>query len=291
MSKTDDYVSDINKLKDEAVSDLEKLLKFSANIVSTPRVRKYAKTKSVFRYNTFSALYQRADAVAALTKINQGASSAILIRSMWETLAEYDFVNLEASNLNLQIRLASQSKQQLTNWSHVQKLRAAHPKAETWKRIISDAKIASTIKLRQTELKNFNEEHPSVKLDAYQSLLSRLEAIDTSRLKKNPNIRTLNQFDYRTVYSLLSDDTHSTVIGNAGNSRRHSDKSFEIRLDAPLYEGVRSAHVAYQLMLRFLSNFNTTQRLGRGDEIKSFRKIQKSHEEEYKSLQKKYGFS
>jgi len=290
MTQKDDYIREINELKDEAISDLEDLLIFAKELLASAGFRNYVKAKTIVRYNTFSALYQRADAVLALTKANQGASAGIIIRSMWETLAEYDFINLETSNLNLELRLISESKQQLTNWSHVQRLRAAHPNAETWKATISDAKILSTIELRQTEQRKFREKYPNINPDSYQSLLSRLEKIDNYNLSKNPDYKTLTQFDYRTVYSLLSGDTHSTVIGNSGNSRREAKVSLEIRLDSPPYETVRSAHVAYKLLVKFLQNFNRTQNLKKGDELKLFRDNDKEHDKKYIELQSRYGF-
>jgi hypothetical protein len=290
MTLQEEYNRDINKLKDEAIIDLEALLASSKELLASANFRNYVKAKTVIRYNTFSALYQRAEAVLALTKINQGTAASIIIRSMWETLAEYDFINLETSNLNLQIRLISESKQQLTNWSHIQSLRAAHPNAETWKATISDAKIKSTIVRRQDEIRKFNENHPTINIKSYQSLLSRLEKIDNFNLAKNPDFESLTQFDYRTVYSLLSGDTHSTVIGNSSNSRRKPKVSLEIRLDAPIYETVRSAHVAYKLLVKFLSNFNRVQKLKKGTDIKAFRATDKKHDNMYEALQAKYDF-
>jgi hypothetical protein len=100
MAQNTEYIRDINQLKDEAISDLEGLLGFAKELLSSASFRHYIKAKTVIRYNTFSALYQRADAVLALTRANQGIAANILIRSMWETMAEYDFINLETSNIN-----------------------------------------------------------------------------------------------------------------------------------------------------------------------------------------------
>lgn len=106
MTQEEEYIHDINQLKDEAITDLEGLLAFAKVLLESASFRHYMKVKTVVRYNTFSALYQRVDAVLALTRANQGNVANIVVRSIWETLTEYDFVNLETSNINLKIRLA-----------------------------------------------------------------------------------------------------------------------------------------------------------------------------------------
>jgi hypothetical protein len=291
MAENTEYVREINQLKDEASSDLEDLLNFAKEeLYSSANFNHFIKAKTIIRYNAFSAMYQRADAVLALTRVNQGNIANIIVRSMWETMVDYDFINLETSNINLEIRLASESKQQLITWQDVQRLRAAHPNAETWKETISDAAITRTIARRQAELAKFAQLHPHINLNSYQSLLSRLKAIDGSNLAKNPDYPTLTQFDYRSVYSLLSSDTHSTVLGNMHNSRVEPKVKLDIALGAPLYESVRATHVAYKFFLKFLQNLNRTQRLKKGAELKAFRAIDKTHDEKYKELQDKYGF-
>ncbi|MDB5165822.1 MAG: hypothetical protein JWM00_712 [Candidatus Saccharibacteria bacterium] len=290
MTSETEYVRDTNQLRDEVISDLESLLGFAKELLESASYKHYVKAKTVIRYNTFSALYQRADAILALTRANQGNASNILIRSMWETLAEYDFINLEVSNINLKIRLASESKQQLGTWTDVQRLRAAYPNAETWKRTISDEAITRTIARRRAELEKFSESHPTIRLDSYKSLLARLKKIDDSNLAKNPDYKTLTQFDYRGVYSILSGDTHSTVLGNMNNSRIEPKAYLEIRLDAPIYETVRAAQTAYKFLVAFLQIVNRTQKLKKGVELKIFRDIDKSHDKKYIELQEKYGF-
>lgn len=214
----------------------------------------------------------------------------MVVRSLWETLAEYDFMNLEPSNIDLEVRLASESRQQLTTWKDVRRLRLAYPNAETWKATISDTAITRTVARRQAELLKFSLKHPSINLNLYQSLLSRLKMIDDSRLSKNPNFQTLTQFDYRSVYSLLSSDTHSTILGNMDNSRRDSNTSFQVRLDTPIYETVRAAHVAYKFFVKFLQDFNRNQKLKKGAELRVFRAIDKQHDKKYEELQAKYDF-
>lgn len=290
MAQNTEYIRDINQLKDDAISDLEGLLVFAKELLSAANFNHYIKAKTVIRYNTFSALYQRADSVLALTRVNQGITANIIIRSMWETLAEYDFINLETSNINLEIRLASESKQQLSTWTDVQRLRSTYPNAETWRATISDAAIIRTIARRQVELLKFSQSHPNIRLDSYKSLLSRLKKIDDSNLSKKSDYQTLTQFDYRSVYSLLSSDTHSTVLGNIKNSRLKPKASLEVRLDAPIYETVRAAHSAYKLLLKFLQNFNRNQKLKKGAELIALRATDKTHDKQYKELQDKYGF-
>lgn len=290
MIKEEKYIRDINQLKDEAIADLAALLVFAKALLSEVKFKCHIKTKTVLRFNTFSALYQRADSVLALTRANQGIAANMIIRSMWETLVDYDFMNLEMSNINLEIRLASESKQQLITWTDVQRLRLAHPNAETWKATISDAAITRTLARRQAELLKFSQLHPNVNLNLYQSLLSRLKKIDDSNLSKNPNYQILTQFNYRSVYSLLSGDTHSTILGNMNNSGSESKASYKIRLDAPIYETVRAAHVAYKLLVKFLQNFNRNQKLKKGTELKAFRTTDKEHDKKYEELQAKYGF-
>lgn len=290
MAQDTEYTRDINQLKDQATSDLEELLKFAKELVSSDKFKHHIKAKTVIRYNTFSALYQRADAVLAMTRANQGNAANIIVRSMWETLAEYDFINLETSNINLEIRLATESKQQLSTWTDVQRLRSTYPNAETWQATISDSAISRTIARRQAELLKFNQSHSDINLDSYKSLLARLKKIDDSNLSKNPDYKTLTQFDYRSVYSLLSSDTHSTVLGNMNNSRLEPKVSLEIRLDAPIYETVRAAHVAYKFFLKFLRSLNRTRKLKKGTELRVYRAIDKTHDEKYKELQDKYGF-
>ncbi len=290
MSKETEYVKDLNQLKDESVDDLEKLLMFSKELIGSARFNHHIQAKTVIRYNTFSAMYQRADAVLALTRTNQGNVANIIVRSMWETLAEYDFINLKKSNINLEIRFATESQQQLSTWSDVQRLRSAYPNAETWKSTISDDAITRTIARRRSELARFGSKYPHINLNTYKPLLGRLKAIDESNLTKNPDFQTLTQFDYRSVYSLLSSDTHSTVLGNIHNTRIDPKVSLEIRLDAPLYETVRASHVAYKFFLRFLQNINRTQKLKKGVELKHYRATDKSHDITYKKLQDKYDF-
>lgn len=291
MTRNTDYINDINQLKDEAVIDFEELLKFAKEkLFSSANFKHYIKAKTTIRYNTFSAMYQRADAVLALTRINQGNIANIIVRSMWETTVDYDFINLETSNLNLEIRLASESKQQLSTWTDIQRLRATYPNAETWQSTISDAAITKTIALRKSELAKFNQSHPAVKLKSYMPLLGRLKSIDDHNLIKNPNFTTLTQFDYRSVYSLLSSDTHSTLLGNMNNSTMDPRVSFKIRLEGPLYESVRAAHVAYKFFVKFLQNLNRTQKLKKGAELRAFRATDKTHDNKYKELQDKYGF-
>lgn len=290
MTREEEYIRDINQLKDEAIVDLEGLLAFAKELLVSANFRHYMKVKTVVRYNTFSALYQRADAILALTRANQGSVANVVVRSMWETLAEYDFMNLETSNINLRIRLASESKQQLSTWTDIQRLRATYPNAETWQATISDDAISKTIALRQTEQQKFRQSHPGIDLRHYNTLISRLKKIDDSNLSKNPNYKTLTQFDYRSVYSILSFDAHSTVVGNMHNSRLEPKVSLEIRLDAPHYETVRAAHVAYKFFVKFLGIFNQSQKLKKGTELKVFRDIDKTHDKRYKELQDKYGF-
>jgi len=290
MSKESEYVKDLNQLKDESIDDLEKLLSYSKELIGSAKFKHFIQAKTVIRYNTFSAMYQRADAVLALTRTNQGNVANIIVRSMWETLAEYDFINLKKSNINLEIRLATESKQQLSTWTDVQRLRSAYPNAETWKSTISDDAITKTIARRKSEQTRFSQTHPDININDYKSLLGRLKAIDESNLAKNPDFQTLTQFDYRSVYSLLSSDTHSTVLGNMNNTRIDPKTSLEIRLDAPLYEAVRASHVAYKFFLKLLQNINKTQKLKRGDELKHYRTTDKSHDIKYKQLQDKYDF-
>lgn len=291
MAQNPEYVRDINQLKDEAIADLEELLKFAKEeLFSTANFNHYIKAKTMIRYNAFSAMYQRADAVLAATKANQGNIANIIVRSMWETMVDYDFINLEKSNINLEIRLASESKQQLSTWTDVKRLRATYPKAETWKSTISDDAIDRTITRRQNELAKFAQKHPTVNLNTLTPLLGRLKAIDDHNLAKNPDFETLTQFDYRSVYSLLSSDTHSTVLGNMNNSRLEPKVSLEIRLEAPIYETVRAAHVAYKFFVKFLQHFNRAQHLRKGSDLRQFRATDKSHDKKYQELQNKYGF-
>ena len=290
MTKESKYVKDLNRLKGEAIADLEELLDFSKELIGSANFKNHIKAKTVIRYNTFSAMYQRADAVLALTRANQGNVANIIVRSMWETLAEYDFINLEKSNVNLEIRLATESKQQLSTWIDVQRLRKAHPQAETWKSIISDTDISQTIALRQAELENFSRTHPNIKLSTYKTLFDRLKAIDDSNLSKDSNYHTLTQFDYRSVYSLLSSNTHSTVVGNMHNTKIDPKTSIDIRLDAPLYETLRATYFAYKLFLRLLQNINRQQRLRMGDRIKELRAIDELHDNKFKELQDRYSF-
>ena len=290
MTKESKYVKDLNRLKGEAIADLEELLDFSKELIGSANFKNHIKAKTVIRHNTFSAMYQRADAVLALTRANQGNVANIIVRSMWETLAEYDFINLEKSNVNLEIRLATESKQQLSTWIDVQRLRKAHPQAETWQSIISDTDISQTIALRQAELENFSRTHPNIKLSTYKTLFDRLRAIDDSNLSKDSNYHTLTQFDYRSVYSLLSSNTHSTVVGNMHNTKIDPKTSIDIRLDAPLYETLRATYFAYKLFLRLLQNINRQQRLRMGDRIKELRAIDELHDNKFKELQDRYSF-
>lgn len=169
-------------------------------------------------------------------------------------------------------------------------MRATYPNAETWQATISDDAISKTIALRQTEQQKFRQSHPDIDLYHYKSLISRLKKIDDSNLSRNPNYKTLTQFDYRSVYSLLSFDAHSTVVGNMHNSRLEPRDSLEIRLDAPHYETVRAAHVAYKFFVKFLGVFNHNQKLRKGIELKVFRDIDKVHDKRYRELQDRYGF-
>lgn len=290
MAQNTEYIRDISQLKDEAIADLGELLAFAKELLAAANFNHYIKAKTVIRYNTFSALYQRADAVLALAKVNQGIVGNIIIRSMWETLVEYDFINLKASNINLEIRLAAEAQQQKTNWLEIQRLRATYPNAETWQATISDADISAAIARRQAELQRFSQTHPHINLNSYKSLLSRLQEIDNSNLSRKPDFQTLTQFDYRTMYSVLSDDTHSTVLGNLNNSRLEPKVSLQVRLDAPLYETVQISHIAYKLLLKFLQNFNRSQKLNKGAELKLFRATDKAHVKKYEELQAKYGF-
>lgn len=291
MAENPDYLKNINQLKDEAIADLEELLKFAKEELFTiASFNHYIKAKTIIRYNTFSAMYQRTDAVLAATRANQGNVANIIVRSMWETMVDYDFINLETSNKNLEIRLASESKQQLSTWTDVQRLRASYPNAETWQSTISDSAITRTIARRRAELIKFNQSHPTINLSALLPLLGRLKAIDDHNLAKDPNFGTLTQFDYRSVYSLLSSDTHSTILGNMNNSRMNPKVSLEIRLDAPLYESVRAAHVAYKFFVKFLQSFNRTQKLKKGNKLRLFRATDKTHDKKYRELQDGYGF-
>jgi len=291
MAENTDYVRDVNQLKDEAIADLADLLKFAKNkLYSTANFNHFIKAKTYIRYNTFSAMYQRADAVLALARANQGNIANIIVRSMWETIVDYDFMNLEASNINIEIRLASESKQQLSTWTDVQRLRATYPNAETWQATVSDSAITRTIARRKAELAKFTRQHPGVNLNSYQHLLGRLNAIDNARLAKNPDFPTLAQFDYRGAYSLLSSDAHSTILGNMKNTRIQPKVRLDIGLDAPIYESVRAVHVTYKFFLKFLQDLNRTQRLKKGAELKAFRVADKTHDKKYKDLQDKYGF-
>lgn len=61
MTREEEYIRDINQLKEEAVADLEGLLAFAKELLASANFRHYMKAKAVVRYNTFSALYQRVE--------------------------------------------------------------------------------------------------------------------------------------------------------------------------------------------------------------------------------------
>jgi hypothetical protein len=51
----EEYIRDINQLKEEAISDLEGLLIFARELLAADRINHYIKAKTVIRHNTFSA--------------------------------------------------------------------------------------------------------------------------------------------------------------------------------------------------------------------------------------------
>lgn len=285
-----EYLKDINELKQRVIDDLEDLLEFSTVLAGRDRIGRNLSIKTAVTYNIFSALHQRALSVIKLAEANQGTVANIVVRSMLETIADYEYMYLERSNKNIQVRLAHESNQQLTNWRSVKELRRNYPQANTWQNIISDDDIERTIQLRQSEVDKTKSDYPDVDLRQSSRLLSRLKEIDDYNVAKNSNHKDLWQFNYRTIYSILSSDTHSTLVGNMGNSRWHRGESLEIRLDSPPYEAVRALTEAFRLMLAVLQELNKRKRLNSGGDLAQFRKRGNSHSEEYHKLQSKYDF-
>lgn len=269
----------------EAQEDLRELLEFSKTILNRPLLKDRPKAKTIMRLNTYSAMYQRAISVLELSKIEQGNVANIIIRSMWETLVTYDFINLNRGNVNADILLALESQQLMKNSKHIKQLREQYPDKNTWQTTLTDEKLDKHIKKRQNEINRFNKKYPTLKLGSYSNLINRLKVLDETLHSRDVKYDTITQFDYRTVYSVLSDDVHSTMIGNMGNTRLISGQGGQIRLDSPKMETLRSTQVAFTLFLNLVKSLNSNFRLNVGRDLRRFRSMSKTHDRNYSNIE------
>lgn len=272
---------------EDAQKDLEELLEFSKLLIGKARLEPRPRAKTIMKFNTYSAMYQRAASVLELSKIEQGTVANIIVRSMWETLVTYDFINLARGNTNAEILLALESQQLQKNSAQLKELRLNYPGKNTWQETLTDEKLDKHIKLRQTELDRFKNKHPRIRLGTYASLLGRLKVIDDANISRNSNHNSLTQVDYRTAYSVQSGDVHSTILGNSENTRLVTDTGAEIRLDSPKMDTLRSTQVAFSLMLEFVKSLNRSLRLKSSEEIKKFNVMQKNHSVQFTNIESK----
>jgi len=198
---------------------LGELLKYSKEVIGSMRLKKYVKQKTVYRMNIYSAIYQRVQSFLFLIEKKQANTASILVRSTWEMLVAHDYVGMHKGNYYLEILRAIEMKSVNKQWKAIKKLREKYPDSETWRKQWSDELVDERIAWSDTRMKSFNNRNPKVNLGKHDRLLNRLESLDDYNLMKNPKYSGLTQMDYRTVYSVLSEDVHSTIYGTKDNSR------------------------------------------------------------------------
>ena len=263
---------------------LRDLLGYSQNTIELLVMSSYIKQKTVYRINIFSALYQRIEGIIVLSNAKQTNDINIILRSVWELLAEHNFVGMHRGNLYLEILAALEMLGTKKQWSAIKALREKYPNANTWQKQWSDELIEGRINWAVIRLTKFKIKHPTVNLSKYDRLLKRLEAVDAYNVAKYTNHKNLSQMDYRTVYSLFSDDVHSTLAGTIENSR-FTQTGLQVRLDKYDLDTLRALTTAYSMLLDYINFIARHYRLNQAIEIKALRVVEKKQLQLYKELE------
>jgi len=275
---------DLENAIEQAKDDLTVLLEYTKDMVGLLRIRSYVKQKTVYRMNVYSAIYQRVHAIISLVDAKQTNAANIQLRSIWEMLAAHWFVNMHAGNLYLEILQALEYRTKKKQWSAIKSLRNKYPNSNTWQDRWSDQVVDERVEWARVRLERFGLKHPGINLERYASLLSRLESLDDFNIANNPNYKFLAQMDYRTFYSLLSDDVHSTIYGTIENSR-FTPTGLQIRLDKYDLDTLRCLTTAYSMLLDYASFISSHYKLMQAKEIRDFRKTEKNHHKLYMSFE------
>jgi len=207
---------------------------------------------------------------------------------MWELLANHDFMAIDRGNFHIELLRALEASQQEKNWTGIQQLRAQYPLAETWRATLSDSTISAKIALYRSSKAKFEAKNANTQLNQFRTLYQRLKVVDDHLVGINPNHKAINQFDYRTVYSLLSDDVHATIYGTINNTRISSSGSIYVRLDEGGLKGLRNLSTGYLIMYNFLRAMNHTFRLGQANGLKQFKTKLPEHDKLYSDLEARH---
>jgi len=278
------YLTELEEAIGQIVADEKVLLEESKNIIGLMRINGYIKQKTVFRMDIYSAMYQRIAGIISLTESKQTNAANIMLRSIWELLATHSFVGMHTGNKYLEILKAIDAQGTKKQWRAIQTLRANYPNSNTWEEQWSDQVIQDRIDWAERRLASFRLKNPNVNINSYERILDRLKAIDDYNLNKYPNYKNLLQMDYRTVYSLLSDDVHSSLYGLTENSRL-TQTGLQVRLDKFDLDTLRNITTSYNMLLDFTAFLSRHYRLGQGSAIKIFRDTEKQHHQVYKSFE------
>lgn len=280
------YQSDLEESINKTIEDTEELLEYSKQLIARLQIRSYVKQKTVYRLNVFSAVYQRAQGIIVLSRARQTNDIAILLRSMWEHIADHRFVGMDRGNKYLEILKGVEYLSDLKQWRSIKRLREDYPDSETWRIQWSDKTIEDRIAESQSRLDQFNLNHPNANLEHYSRLLNRMKNLDDYNIVKYPKYRLLNQMEYRTIYSLMSQDVHSSIYGTIENSR-FIETGMQIRLDKFDLDTLRYLTTMYNMYLDFISFIAVHYRLNDYERIRLFKSTAKNHHTEYIDLDKR----
>jgi hypothetical protein len=283
-SDATDRQAELESAITQLINELKDLLSYSKEVVGMLRIVRYLKQKTIYRMNIYSGIYQRTEGIIALVENKQTNGANILLRSTWELLAAHDFVGMHRGNLYLEILSALEGKSVKKQWTGIKNLRHKYPSSNTWQDRWSDELIEERINWGDAKLQRFRTKYPTINLNKYESLLGRLEAVDDYNIAKNPNHKFLSQMDYRTVYSLLSEDVHSTIYGTSKNTHL-TNHGIDVRLDKFDLDSLRALVTAYGMLLSFTNFITRHYKLSQASRIRELRNIEKRHTEIYQSFE------
>ncbi|MDB5181166.1 MAG: hypothetical protein JWO54_929 [Candidatus Saccharibacteria bacterium] len=264
--------------------ELKQLLEYSSEAITKIKITPAVKRKTIYRLNLFSGIYQRIQGLVYLVENNQANAANILLRSAWELLAASDFVGMKRGNYYLEVFHGLEGSMIKKQWTQIKNLRASYPLANTWQKQWSDTVIDERIVFGDNQLKTFTDKYPQANINQHRTLQARLKQVDDYNRINKPELKPLAQMDYYTVYSLLSEDVHSTVYGTSKNTII-SDTGIHVDLEKKGLDSLRNVTTAYSMLLNYTNMLARLYRLGQGEKIREFRAVEKAHHKLYKSLE------
>lgn len=278
---------DVDAATTTATNGLKDLLAYSKRVVSSMRMRRYVKQKTRFRFNLFSAIYQRVTGIVVLIENKQASAANILLRSTWELLMANDFTNMRAGNYFLEALHALEGRFIKHQWTKIKGLRRDYPNSETFQARWSLGEIDKRIAFGARQAQRFTDKYPNDSLDNYKSLTKRIKKVDDYNIANTPNYKYLQQMNYYTLYAVLSDDVHATLYGSSSNSR-YITGGIELALEKKGLVSLRIVTTAFSMLLNYMQFMNVVFKLKQGDEIREWRRREKEQHKIYMQLEERW---